>query len=391
MLLVSHLAHRTAIQYDFLDRFLLCTMAKRDPEKTARNKKIAEWGATLKEKLPGVLEVLGLEREGSLHGIYGGKHADFIDIKHAVIHTPEQFVALWQRGYMDYLRKQAAARGPYAKDSNYYKNFRVLQEQPKVWEYVELFLKRTFLRNYESLARTRPTVEQSAIWIGQNNASYGLLVTPRFYKGVWDNDKSEIRHFPKDYWTIGHILETGFVIPGKERRIEFNDVEDYLTFFENVIVRASGSVHEAKIAEKYSEFVRAAPHVEKVPLLIPELRYAGLARDHKYRLDFCIIHPFTMERVGFELSPWSTHGQLTGTKGMTQKAINDMAKANFESEMKKLKAYYRDMGIHVLVYTDSDLQNPGKVFGEIAGYLNPEKAARQLQLAIRDEFMHFDL
>jgi hypothetical protein len=35
------------------------------------------------------------------------------------------------------------------------------------------------------------------------NASYGSFVTPRFVKGQWENDKSEIRKFPQDYWSVG--------------------------------------------------------------------------------------------------------------------------------------------------------------------------------------------
>jgi hypothetical protein len=137
-------------------------MAKRDPEKTARNERIAAMSAELKRRLPRVLELTGIDSESSLHGIYGGKHAQFIDIKNAVIHTPEHFVALWLRGYMQFLR-----RGHYAKDFGYYKNFELLQRHPEVYDYVEIFLQRTFLRNYDALVRTRPTVEHSEIWIGQ--------------------------------------------------------------------------------------------------------------------------------------------------------------------------------------------------------------------------------
>ncbi len=366
-------------------------MAKRDPEKTARNKVIQAMTAELKGLLPRALELAPAEKEQSLHGRYGGKHAEFIDIKHAVIQTPEHFVALWLRGYMNYLRQLEAKKGFYAQESSYYKNFIALQQNPEVWAYVELFLKRTFLRDYEALARTRPTVERSTIWIGQNKASYGLLVTPRFAHGNWENDKSEIRHFPKDYWTIGHILQTGLVIPFKDQRINFPDVDSYLTFFQHVLVRNSGSKHEAEVAERYAKFVQDSPNPENVPLLIPELRYAGINDQHVHRLDFCVIDPFTMNRVGFELSPWSMHGKLTGIQGLTQKRINEMAQANFENEMKKMKAYFKEHEIYALIFTDADLQTPDAVFANIAHYLLPEKAAQQLQLNIRDEFLAFKL
>lgn len=366
-------------------------MAKRDPEKTARNKLIETMSEELRSRLPRALELSGALKEQSLHARYGGKHAQFIDIKHAVIHTPEHFVALWLKGYMYYLRQLEATKGMYAKSSSYYQNFVAMQQHPELWTYIEVFLKRTFLRFYDSLARTRPTVERSTIWIGQNNASYGLLVTPRFAHGNWENDKSEIRHFPKDYWTIGHVLKTGLVIPFKDEKIQFANVDAYLTFFEHVLVRNSGSPHEGRIAQRYTNFVRSAQNPEKVPLLIPEFRYAGIAGNHVHRLDFCVIDPFTMNRVGFELSPWSTHGELTKIKGLSQKAVNEIAQGNFEAEMKKLKAYFKEHEIYALIYTDTDLQNPDSVFADIARFLLPEKAAQQLQLSIRDEFLAFRL
>ena len=360
-------------------------MAKRDPEKTARNKEIAEMTVQLKALLPRVLAITGISSELSLHGIYGGKHAQFIDIKHAVIQTPEHFVTLWLRGYMSFLKKYGAIMGA----TGHYKNFCFIRDHAEVRDYIFLFLKRTFLREYDALAKKRPTVEQSTLWIGHNRASYGLLVTPRFQAGEWENDKSEIRHFEQDYWTIGHVLETGLVIPSKDAKITFLSVEQYLAFFEHTLVRASASPHEAAIAERYCNFVRNAPDPSKVPLLIPELRYAGLDGNHQYRLDFCVIDPFTMERVGFELSPWSTHGQLTGLKGLTQQKINDLAKANFEAEMKKLRAFLKKHEIYTLVYTDEDFQNYAMLFEDMARYLVPQKAAKQLELRILDEMANF--
>lgn len=79
--------------------------------------------------------------------------------------------------------------------------------------------------------KKRPKKEEAALWIGQTNASYGLLITPRFKNGEWENDVSEIRHFKPNYWTIGHVLETGLVVPHSPQRIEFFTIEQYLVFF----------------------------------------------------------------------------------------------------------------------------------------------------------------
>jgi hypothetical protein len=174
----------------------------------------------------------------------------------------------------------------------------------------------------------------------QNNADCGLLVSPRFANGDWENDKSEIRHFQPKYWTIGHILATGLVVPGKPDIMTFSSVDDYLKFFEHVLVRGTASTHQKAVAAHYSKFVRASTTPDKVPLLIPEFRYDGRAARHKYRLDFCIIDADTMDKVGFELSPWSTHGELPGTNGKTQKEINAEASANFDREMKKQKEFF---------------------------------------------------
>jgi len=120
--------------------------------------------------------------------------------------------------------------------------------------------------------------------------------------------------------------------------------------------------------------------------LIPELRYDGREVKHKYRLDSCIIDPDTMNRVGFELSPWSSHGALTGTKEKTQKEINAEASANFDKEMKKHKDFFRKHDVFVLIYTDADLKNIDGVFNDIAKYLTPKAASKQLEFHIMSTF-----
>ena len=247
-------------------------------------------------------------------------------------------------------------------------------------------MKRVYLRNYDALSKKRPTVEDAEIYIGQNDANYGVLVTPRFFEGQWENDKSEIRHFKKQYWSIGHILETGFVVPGKDDKITFRDVPDYLNFFANVIVRNSGSKYEMEIAGMYRDYVLSHTRPENIPLLIPEFRYEGIDIIHKYRLDFTIIEPNDLNKIGFELSPWSTHGQLKGIKSMTQKAINEKASANFNREMKKHKSYFKKHGIFTLIYTDEDLKNTADIFEDMKKYLEPKTSSKQLKIHIFEDF-----
>lgn len=360
-------------------------MAKRDPAKTALNKKIDLMTAELEQLAPKVLEVLGHDSVVSLHGRIGGKNAEFIDIKNAVILSPEHYVTLWIEGFLEAI----VHRRQFMTDDHYVALLRAVQTVPEVEQYVLTFLRRTYLRNHQALSRVRPTDQEAEVWLGHDRAMYGLLVTPRFVKGDWENDKSEIRHFPKNYFTIGHLLETGLVVPAAKDPMTFANVNDYLVFFEHSMVRGTGSPHEAQIAKRYVEHVRAAKDPQSVPLLLHEFRYGGRAKPHEHRLDFTIIDPFTLKKIGFELSPWSTHGYLKGTKGLTQKAINEAAQANFESEMKKLKDFFRKHAVYALIYTDEDLKNYDAIFGEMRKYLEPTTAPRQLELQAIDALHRF--
>lgn len=356
-------------------------MPARDPEITARNRVIDSMTAQLKALLPGVLAETGIEKEQSLHAKYGGKFADYIDIKNAVIHSPDHFVSLYLEGF----RRIALAPRPGAHGSNY----RLLLSSPKLQDYLYIFLQRTYLRNLDSLSKLRPSIEDAIVWIGQNNANYGLLITPRFSQKSqqWENDKSEIRHFQPLYWSIGHILQTGFVIPSREEVILFRDVDEYLNFFVNVLVRNSGSEYEYAIANMYRDYVLSTPDPTRVPLLIPEVRYEGVAARHRYRLDFTIIEPSTLSKIGFELSPWSTHGHLSRTGELTQGQINEMARDNFEREMTRHKNFFRRYGIFTLIYTDSDLADLGSIFRDMEKYLAPKSSSLQLRFHIIQDIL----
>jgi hypothetical protein len=305
-------------------------------ENAARQRVIDSLSAELKSLLPQVLTSTGIEKEQSLHAAYGGKYAEYIDIKNEVIHSPEHFVSLYLEGFK---KRVEESQWPNAHT----RNFQLVKRTPILKRYLFNFLKRTYLRNYSALSKRRTRDEEAAIWIGQNHANYGLLVTPKFseVRQQWCNDHSEIRHFEHSYWSVGHILRTGLVIPGRDERIPFRSAEEWLNFFVNVLVRNSGSIYETQLALLYREYVLSVPEPLNVPLLIPELRYDGIDANHKYRLDFTAIEATDMNKVAFELSPWSTHGYLAKTKKLSQAEINEMAKDNFEKEMAKHKAFFR--------------------------------------------------
>lgn len=362
-------------------------MAKRDPEITARNKRINKMTEELKMMLPTVLSKTGFESDQSLHGTIGGKFADYIDIKNEVILSSDHFISLWLEGF----RKKLKERGVFMKTSVEYNTFTLLRKHPIFKDYLSLFLKRVYLRNIDALSKKRPKVEDAEIWIGQNNANYGVLVTPRFKNGKWENDKSEIRHFSKPFWSIGHVMETGLLIPNKNSKMTFKDIPEFLNFLENVIVRNSGSEYEMEIIGHYKNYVLNHENPESVPLLIPEFRYEGIDVIHKYRLDFTIIEPTELNKIGFELSPWSTHGKLTKIKGLTQKKINEIAQGNFEKEMKKHKDFFKKHGIFSFIYTDDDLKDTEKIFNDMKNFLELKNSSKQLKLHIFDDFFEKDI
>jgi cellobiose-specific phosphotransferase system component IIB len=358
-------------------------MAPRDPAKTARNELITKMKKNLHKMLPEVLDETGFASEASLNAVIGGKAAHFIDLHHAVILSPDQYITFYMKGFNAAMSPKNA---PYPNTDR--QNFERLKGSKAARKYFSLFLKRSYLKHFEELSRKRPRLSESEIWIGQNNANYGLFITPRFnkHKGEWENDRSEIRNFPRLYWTVGHAVQTGLVVPGETDKMNFDSVGAYLTFFKNVLVRASGSQYEKAIAKRYVEFVKKAKNPEGVPLLVPEFRYEGKAAKHKYRLDFCIIDPFTMQKVGFELSPWSTHGYLRKLQGLTQGQINDMAKDNFEKEMSKHKLFFKKHNVYALIYTDKDLVDMDAVFEDMKQYLEPVDEVVQLDFHLLEKF-----
>lgn len=353
-------------------------MAKRDPNKTARNRMVESLKVKLRELLPKVLADTGISNEQSLNAIIGSKIDKFFDLKHDVIYSQDEFVSRWLEG----LKKSALVDG----EALHHLIWSQLKKHESYREYVLLFLKRAYLKHFDELSKNRPPVEEAEIWIGQKNANYGLLVSPRFKNGQWENDKSEIRAFDKAYWTIGHVMKTGLVIPGKEKVFKFSDIDQYLLFFQDTLVRNSGSQYEYDIAGHYCDFVKKHDTPELVPLLIPEFRYAGLAEKHIYRLDFMVINPYSLNKVGFELSPWSTHGYLSKIGGLTQTEINKMAADNFSKEMKKHRAFFKEHNVFCLIYTDEQLSDTASLFkNEIEPLLKPEKTQVQLSFKILEE------
>lgn len=364
-------------------------MAKRDPNKTARNRRCKEISSELGRLWPQVSADSGYGNQLSFNALIGGKVATFIDLKEKVIKSADEYISEYLRGFKRARENEGwTAGGASFSAATLQENFDVLTKTKATKSYFLLFLQRAYLRHYDELVRTRPSAADSEIWIGENNSDYGILITPRFNPdGEWENDRSEIRRFPKLYWTIGHVLTTGMVVQGDPTPISFATIDNYLNFFTKVLVRSSGSKYEREIAALYCSYVRSQEKPEDVPLLIPELRYRGKEKRHKYRLDFCVIDPVTLEKVGFELSPWSSHGHIASTAKKNQKQINAEALKNFEKEAGKLRDYFRKHRITTLIYTDAQLADTCKIFDDMSRYFYRSTEVTQMEFSLIEEFL----
>jgi hypothetical protein len=363
-------------------------MAPRDPNKTARNRRIAE----IKEERRAIQDQVFNElknvedgkycNEESLNAFIGSKIDDYIDLRNDVIKTPMEFASKWLKGL-----KEAAERSNITyTEPRHNRMLKLLKgRNPFFKKYVSLFLEGSFLKHYETHYKVKPKIDESEYWFGNNSDEFGLLVTPRFVENQWENDKSEIRHFKYPYWTISHIINVGLCYLNCNEVYSFSKLEDYLQFFRRM-VRMTKSTYQLQIAEKYIDYVTSSDHPESIPLLIPELRYDPFKNRHEHRLDFLIINPWNMSKIGFEFSPWSTHGELTGA-GKKLKEYNEEAKANFEKEMKKHKKYWRKYGVNYLTYTDEDLSDIDSVWEEIKKYLEIPRNSDQLELQLMNELL----
>jgi hypothetical protein len=78
-------------------------MVKRDPLKTARNKRIRDIKDQLRALLPTVLKETGFTCEASLTAKTGGNADEFIDLKNEVIRSPTDDAAKYWEGFKRHL------------------------------------------------------------------------------------------------------------------------------------------------------------------------------------------------------------------------------------------------------------------------------------------------
>jgi hypothetical protein len=319
------------------------------------------------------------DTELSLNAFIGSKTGEYIDLVNEVMKSPLEYKSKWMKG----LNTCAELSSQTGSDPRHIKMLRLIKAKGKYSnfkKYLSIFLDRSFLTHYEEHYKAKPKIDESEYWFGNNGDEFGLLVTPRFVSGRWENDKSEIRHFQRPYWTIAHVMESGLCYMNEDKMRTFSNISDLMQFLRD-IARRTKSKHQITIMDKYLDYVNSQTDPMAIPFLIPELRYDPFKSQHEHRLDFLIINPWSLSKFGFELSPWSTHGKLKVAK-RSMADYDREAQANFEKEMSKHKKYWRKYGVSYVTYTDNDLLDTDEVWKEIESHLIITENHEQIELAL---------
>ena len=213
---------------------------------------------------------------------------------------------------------------------------------------------------------------------------YGLLIAPAYRNGVWTNDRSEMRRAQYDYWTVGHVLDTGIIVPGQDEPMHFSDPEHLIRFYRGVLEQLANPYYEQPIARSYAKYLLQSKDVRSEPFLIPELRYAALEIEHKYRLDYTVLNSHVMKFTGFELSPASTHMSVEG-KDKKLKEHNAELVERWNNETEKRNDFFNEYNIPIVTFADKALQNMDACFAVIERFLAerpPRKLNVEEQLAL---------
>lgn len=237
-------------------------------------------------------------------------------------------------------------------------------------KYTLTFLERNFYRNLLERTRNKPSESLWTIWFGGGKFIWGLIIAPAFRGNTWTNDVSEVRRANYMYWTIGHAISTGLIDPENNERFKFNSLEDLINFYRNILERVSNSLYEKQIFDHYVNYLKNYEDAFSEPFLIPELRYAGLEVAHEHRLDFTILNSHTMEMIGFEFSPHSTHMAVSKIKDKKQKDVNEELSIKWNKEMTKRNKYFSGYGITTITFTDNDLIVVPNCFAQMQSFLS---------------------
>lgn len=299
------------------------------------------------------------------HAHIGRNNNTFVDAVRTQFGSPQEFIARWLDGLREHLIAYSQRpRWPRARKNTEQILVEVFRD-PILKDYTYRFLERNFYRNFHARIRAKPDEILWQLWFGSGQLVWGLIISPALRLGAWTNDKSQMRRESYEYWTIGHVLETGLIDPEQADPIRFFSINEFFAFYRSVLTRVSNSVYEKGIAAKYVDYVMQSTDPAGEPLLIPELRYAGKEREHQYRLDYTVLNPYSMSMTGFEISPASTHMAISGIRSKTQVELNDGLSKQWNKEMDKRNSYFKTYGISTETFTDDALKDLEACFERI--------------------------
>jgi len=315
----------------------------------------AELTKEIRQKQDRVLEKLRVRLKQDsysfqrFNGLFGGKNNTYVDSLNTQFSDFNDFYSQWLKGLIN----QYNDRLKYGPQTDH--NAMLLKDK-EIESFVRLFLERNFYRNLKARTRSKPNEQLWRIWFGYN-VVFGLLIAPKYENNFWNIDKSEIRRAEYEYWTIGHIIEEGLIDNDSNMPFKIDSMEKFELIYLSIFKKLSNSNYEKIFYNKYIEYLKKSDNPKEEPFLIPEVRYGGLEHKHKYRLDFTILNPHTHEYIGFEISPSSSHMNVSGAKTKNQKDINEELSGKWDKEMEKRNEYFQDFGITTITFTDKMLEN----------------------------------
>lgn len=314
----------------------------------------------------------------SFHAMMGANNNIYVDSMNSVFLDPNDFITRWLEGLTVQVKKRVEADTLKPKSYGVNREFFLMHalQDTVLREYLFLFLTRNFYRNFKERVRSKPNESLWSIWFGSGNLVWGLLISPEMRNDDWAVDRSEIRRSDFNFWTIRHVMKTGLIDPESNEPVRFKKPDDFIQFYRSVLKRVSNSQYEKAIADRYIDYLKKSDAPYEEPFLIPELRYAGKETKHKYRLDYTILNPYTMELVGFEISPSSTHMAIPKIKDVKKVEMNRDLSLMWAKEMEKRNNYFSKFGITTFTFTDEELKDIDACFDIISKYLSARGVAK---------------
>lgn len=313
------------------------------------------------------------------NGLFGGKNNTYVDSVRTQFTDFNDFYSQWLKGVTDdYITRYGNSRKVSSHNA-------MLLKDPEIENYVRIFLERNFYRNLKERTRSKPDERLWTIWFGYQ-VIFGLMIAPKYYDGKWYNDKSEIRRVNYKYWTLGHVISEGLVDHNSDSTFKIKNLVEFESTYISILKQLSNSQYEKEIYDRYIKYLKESDNYLDEPFLIPELRYNGLEKKHKFRIDFTVLNAHTMDYIGFEISPASSHMSVSKLK-VKQKVVNEELSVKWGKEMEKRNDYFQDFGITIITFTDESLKDMNNCWSQIENVL---KKRADVETNVRSELARIE-